>query len=51
MKKHEYVVPEIKCITLDSEISLQMESTPPIPINESNASMPGYFNNDPLKMA
>lgn len=51
MKKHEYIMPEIKRILLDSEISLQMESTPPIPINESNALVPEYFNNDPLKTA
>ena len=51
MKKQEYMAPEIKCIPLDNSISLQLESTPPAPMNEPSASVPEYFNNDPLKMA
>ena len=47
-KKKEYVSPELRCIKIDKEISLQMESDPPPGDDEIT-----YYNqanvNDPYK--
>jgi len=50
--KRTYKTPEIEYVMMDSEISLQLQSHPPIPVNENPGS--GYINfqdNDPYKMA
>ena len=48
--KREYSSPEIECIQLDKEISLQMESVPPTGPNEISASNTIiYHNNDPFR--
>ncbi len=48
-KKKEYVSPELRCIKIDKEISLQMESDPPYPGDDEIT----YYNqanvNDPYK--
>ena len=44
-----YSVPEIKCIELDNEISLQLESDAPIGPGESFSNVPEYFNSNPFK--
>jgi hypothetical protein len=46
--KRIYVAPMIEHVKLDNEISLILESDPPIgPFEAKNA--PEYFNNDPFK--
>ena len=47
-KKSSYKAPEIVCIQLDNEISLQLESTPPVGPDES-ALYPEYLNNNAFK--
>jgi len=49
--KRSYIVPTIVQIKLDNEISLALESTPPLGPGETMNSIPEYFNNDPFKMA
>lgn len=44
-----YYRPEIVCVELDNEISLALESTPPVGPEESYNYSPEYFNIDPLK--
>lgn len=44
-----YVSPVIELIKLDNEISLALESTPPIGPNEGYMKAPEYMNNDPFK--
>ena len=44
----QYLTPSISRISLDSEISLQLESPPVLP-NEGRVIAPEYFNNDPFK--
>lgn len=44
-----YSTPEIKCIKLDNEIALQLESAPPDGPGETYLQTPNYFNNDPFK--
>jgi len=44
-----YNSPEIVCVELDNEISLALESAPPVGPEESYISSPDYYNNDPLK--
>jgi len=48
--KRSYSPPIIEQIMLDHEISLAMESDPPIFESKCNLNTPEYFNNDPLKM-
>jgi hypothetical protein len=50
-QKQVYSTPEIICVVLDAEISLQLQSAPPEgPGEGSGASLsPEYFNNDPFK--
>lgn len=45
----KYLTPSITCINLDKEISLQLESDPPVLPNEGRVIAPEYFNNDPFK--
>jgi len=48
--KKKYIAPQIKLIELDSEISLALESAPPVGPSESynNVSSPDHFNNSPF---
>jgi hypothetical protein len=51
--KRIYSAPTLEYVKLDNEISLVLESSPPIGPDEgpsaSNLNAPGYFNNDPYK--
>jgi hypothetical protein len=47
--KRTYKTPLIKRIELDSEISLALESTPPIFPGEGLSTVPEYFDNMPFK--
>lgn len=47
--RRDYSKPEITNIKLDNEISLALESIPPIPGNENISLTTDYFNNNPLK--
>jgi hypothetical protein len=51
MAKRVYFAPQIDQIKLDNEISLALESDPPIIPGETQLKMPEYFNNDPFKLA
>ena len=45
-----YTAPSIELILLDNEISLALESTPPVGPNEGNNTLaPEFYNNDPWK--
>lgn len=48
--KKKYTTPQIEKIDLDSEISLALQSAPPLGPGESQLLHPDYFNNDPYKM-
>jgi len=48
-KKKIYFSPQIDCVKLDNEISLALESTPPIGPDEVMNKIPDYFNNDPFR--
>jgi hypothetical protein len=49
IEKREYTVPVVEHIKLDNEISLALESAPPIAPGEFSNNAPQYFNNDPFK--
>jgi hypothetical protein len=44
-----YFPPQIEIIKLDNDVSLQLESEPPIGPGELTTLAPDYFNSDPLK--
>lgn len=46
--KKTYTTPNIEKIILDTEIALNLESTPPIGPDEAKNYMPEYFNNRPF---
>lgn len=49
MKEKEiYTAPEIKKIKLDNEISLALESAPPLGPGEGASLAPEYMKNDPF---
>jgi len=48
-EKRKYSAPLIECVQLDSEISLALESEPPVYESNNTQSAPEYFNNDPFK--
>ena len=48
-KKRIYIIPQIEKVKLDSDISLALESSPPVGPNELTSLAPEYFNNNPLK--
>lgn len=51
MKRKEYITPDIEWIQLDNEISLALESTPPVNPYETNNVMPTEYNfNNPLNI-
>ncbi len=45
--KSEYIIPTIEIIRLDNEISLELESDPPIPGSETHRIAPEHFSNEP----
>jgi hypothetical protein len=47
--KRTYSSPIIEQIKLDNEISLALESTPPVFELSKNSAAPEFFNNDPFK--
>ena len=48
--KKQYIKPRIEIIFLDNEISLTLESLPPVGPDESVRNLaPEYFDNDPWK--
>ena len=47
--KQMYILPQIKCIELDNQISLQLESDAPYGPGENLSKAPEYFNVDPFK--
>jgi hypothetical protein len=49
MKKKKYRAPRIKWIPLDNEISLALESSPPLGPSEGFISSPDKKNQDPFK--
>lgn len=49
VKKLAYISPAITIISMDNEISLTLESTPPTGPNELIVNAPEYFDNDPFK--
>lgn len=46
--KRPYTTPQVERIVLDNEISLALESSPPLGPGETSRA-PEYFNNDPFK--
>jgi len=49
MEKSIYKTPQIKCVKLDNEISLALQSNPATGPGEPTSLVPEYFKNDPLK--
>lgn len=49
IQKRIYSAPVIEQIKLDNEISLALESTPPVFELSKGSNAPEYFNNDPFK--
>jgi hypothetical protein len=49
IQKRTYSAPQIEQIKLDNEISLALESTPPVFEMAKGSNAPEYFNNDPFK--
>lgn len=48
-EKRVYFAPMVERITLDNDISLQLQSEPPTGPNEGYNSTPKYYNNEPFK--
>ena len=48
-KKRIYKCPSIELIKLDNEISLALQSEPPLGPGESLSLAPEYFGNDPFR--
>lgn len=46
--KQKYNIPQIERIVLDNEISLQLESNPPLGPEEIAIITPEYMNNNPI---
>jgi len=49
MEKSIYKTPQIECVKLDNEISLQLQSDAPVGPDESFSKAYEYLNNDPFK--
>jgi len=49
VEKRRYNSPKIVCIQLDNEISLALESSPPIGPSEGALMRPDNINNNPFK--
>jgi hypothetical protein len=51
MEKKKYIKPRIEIIFLDNEISLSLESSPPVgPGEVYNRTTPEFFNKNPTKI-
>jgi len=48
-EKRSYFPPEVEKIMLDNEISLALESSPPIGPDEGANFSPNYLKNDPFR--
>jgi hypothetical protein len=48
-EKRIYLKPQIECIALDNEISLALESAPPVGPDETNTDSPAFINNNPFR--
>ena len=51
LQKKIYCTPIIEHIRLDNEISLALESGPPVFPDENISKAPEFFNSDPFKQA
>ena len=49
-QKKTYIPPILTVVTLDNDISLALESAPPVPGNESLLHSADYINSDPFKI-
>lgn len=49
IEKQKYSTPVVEQITFDNEISLALESTPPVFESKNGMHAPEYFNNDYFK--
>ncbi len=49
MQKKKYIKPRIEWIPLDNEISLALESNPPIGPGETHLNSSDNFNTDPYR--
>jgi hypothetical protein len=49
IEKRTYIVPALKQIQLDNEISLALESNPPFGPDETMNKAPQYFSVEPYK--
>jgi len=50
MEKKKYLSPLVELIVLDNEISLALESTPPVgPDEGNNLNSPDFLNQNPMK--
>lgn len=49
LQKRDYAMPLIDKILLDNEISLEMESDPPIFESRNSSKAPNFYSNDPFK--
>ena len=49
IQKQEYTTPSIEIVLLDNEISLQLQSIPPVGPTEGAQLSPVYLKNDPFK--
>ena len=50
IQKSTYCTPQIELIKLDNEISLQLQSEPPVAPGEGSLRAPEYLNSDPFKL-
>jgi hypothetical protein len=49
MKRRKYTAPKIEIIGLDHEISLALNSLPPLGPDETKLHQPEYFNNNTIE--
>lgn len=49
MEKKKYIAPRIEIIFLDNDISLALESSPPVGPGEGTNLTPTYLQSDPYK--
>lgn len=47
-QKKLYIIPAILCIKLDNQISLALESVPPVPPGEELSKSSEYFSSSPF---
>ena len=49
MEKKKYNAPQVELILIDNEISLALQSEPPVGPGESLSLIPEFVNSNPLK--